>query len=330
MNRIALCAAALAVAACSTARPAAGPTVDAGRLLRHVESLAADSMQGRRTATPGAARARAYLLGELRRIGVDPVGTAFEHPFHFVSRRDSSTVSGVNLLARIPGTRTPDSYLVVTAHYDHVGIGTPVGGDSIYNGADDNASGTAALLEVAEHFRRNPPPVTLILGFLDAEEMGLQGARAFVQNPPVPAGAILLNVNLDMVGHSERGELYAAGTSHSPFLRPILEPVVARAPIRLLFGHDTPVPSPSDDWTSQSDQGAFHRAGIPFVYFGVEDHPDYHKPSDEPRTLTPDFFVGATRTILDAIDALTRAAPEIARARAAARPISVDAGLTTP
>ena len=94
-----------------------------------------------------------------------------------------------------------------------------------------------------------------------------------------------LDVNLDMVGHSERGELYASGTYHTPSLTPALERVAARAPVKLLLGHDRPEQG-HDDWTNQSDQYAFHKAGIPFVYFGVEDHKDYHKPPDDFETLT--------------------------------------------
>jgi Zn-dependent M28 family amino/carboxypeptidase len=311
----------LALAGCAPSggvAPASGPAaVDGARLLEHVRVLAHDSMQGRRAGTPGSARARRYLLSEFRRIGLEPVGTSYEHPFTFAARRDTlPTLQGVNLLGRVTGTRWPERYIVLTAHYDHVGVGAPVNGDSIYNGADDNASGTAALLEIAAHLRRNRPAATVIFAALDAEEVGLRGAQAFVSAPPVPKEAIALNVNLDMVSHSERGELYAAGASHYPFLRPLLDSVAARAPVKLLQGHDRPVPTPQDDWTLQSDHGAFHRAGIPFVYFGVEDHPDYHRPSDEVSSITPPFFAGAVNTVLDALRVFDRNLLEIQRQRA--------------
>ena len=313
----------LALAACAPAGPGAAPAasgppeIDRETLLRNVQVLSADSMEGRRPGTPGGARARAHLLREFRRVGLEPVNGTYEHPFTFTGRRDSTTHRGVNLLGKVSGTRHPDRYVVVTAHYDHVGIGRPVDGDSIYNGADDNASGTAALLALAEHFREHPPESSILFAALDAEEMGLRGARALVEAPPVPREAIVLNVNMDMVSHSGKGELYAAGAAHSPFLRPLLETVAARAPVTLLLGHDRPEPTPQDDWTMQSDHGVFHRAGIPFVYFGVEDHPDYHRPSDEFGTITPDFYVGAVRTIADALRVFDRALPEIERARAA-------------
>ncbi len=311
----------LALAGCARAGsgPAAAGDVDGERVLRDVGVLAADSMQGRRTGQPGGARARAYLLGEYRRMGLEPAVPGYTQSFDFTGRRDSVRYQGVNLLGRVRGTRNPDRWIVVSAHYDHMGVGRAVNGDSIYNGADDNASGTAALLEMARWFRAHPPQSSILFALWDAEEMGLQGARAFVASPVVPKEAIVLNVNMDMVSHSNRGELYAAGAFHSPFLRPYLEEAAGRAPVKLLLGHDRPVPTPQDDWTAQSDQGAFHQAGIPFVYFGVEDHPDYHQPSDEVRTITPEFYVGAVRTILDVVRTLDRGVPDIDRARAAAR-----------
>lgn len=318
---ISLLATLLGLAACAPAGLTSrngSSELDAVKLLSHARVLAADSMLGRRTATPGSERARRYLLAEFRRIGLEPLGQSYEHPFTFRLPRDSTTtLTGTNLLAKVTGIRYPDRYIVVSAHYDHVGVRAPVNGDSIYNGADDNASGTATLLALTEHFRRYPPAATIIFAAFDAEEMGLRGAQAFVDAPPVPKEAIILNVNLDMVSRSEKGELYVAGTSHYPFLRPYLESVAGRSPIQLLQGHDKPTPTQGDDWTFQSDHGAFHRAGIPFVYFGVEDHPDYHKPSDEFERITQEFFVGAAHTIVDAVRVLDQSLLEIQRARVA-------------
>jgi hypothetical protein len=280
--------------------PAATASVDSARLLDDITRLAHDSMRGRLPGTPGNVDARNFIAARFEQAGLAPVGGSRLQAFSF-TRRDSTTVEGTNVLGLVRGRVTPGRYVVVTAHFDHVGVRAPVNGDSIYNGADDNASGTAALLALAEQVARNPLRHSVIFAALDAEEQGLRGARAFVAAPPVPREAIVLNLNMDMVSLSERGELYAAGTSKYPQLRASLERVAARAPVRLLLGHDTPVPTAHDDWTMQSDHGAFHEAGIPFVYFGVEDHPHYHKPSDEVRNITPAFYVRAVRTILDAL-----------------------------
>ena len=304
----------------SRAQAGAGPgtigaRIDAQALVAGARILSADSMEGRRPGTPGSERARRWLDAQYREIGLAPVGGSIRHPFTLTSQRDSSTRQAVNFVGMVRGTESPDRYIVVTAHYDHVGFGRAVDGDSLYNGADDNASGTSALLALARWFRQNLPRNSIIFVALDAEESGLRGAREFVANPPVPKDAIVLNVNMDMVGRNDRNELYAAGAYHAPYLRPYLERVVARAPVTLRLGHDTPE-NPRDDWTTQSDHGAFHSAGIPFIYFGVEDHPDYHRPSDEFSRLQPEFYTRAAETVLDVLIELDRNLGAIQAARA--------------
>ncbi|HEV8196762.1 MAG TPA: M28 family peptidase [Gemmatimonadales bacterium] len=272
-------------------------SADTAGLMAAVRVLAADSMEGRRLGTPGGARARVYLLGRLATLGLAPLGTRYEEPFVV---KDS--VRGVNLLGRIPGSRFPARYIVLSAHYDHLGIR----GGQIYNGADDNASGTAAVLAIADALRQAPLRHSVIIALFDGEESGLLGARAFLAARPVPLDAIALNVNLDMVSHSEPGELWAAGTAATPSLRPVLDSLAAVAPVRLRLGHDRPGVAGEQDWTNDSDHGPFHAAGIPFIYFGVEDHRDYHRPTDDPDTITSAFFGRAVGTILAAIRRLDR------------------------
>jgi Zn-dependent M28 family amino/carboxypeptidase len=224
--------------------------------------------------------------------GLAPVGPEFEHPFPFSA--NGSEIEGVNLLGMVVGTERPEDFLVITAHYDHLGIRD----GEVFNGADDNASGTSALLALASHFASARPRHSVLFAALDAEEMGLRGSREFIADPPVPLGAILLNVNMDMVSRSQAGELYVAGTFHYPFLAPLVSRIQSEAKVTLLVGHDTPNLPSGDDWTFASDHGPFHQAGIPFVYFGVEDHPGYHAPTDDIGEITPEFFVEATQTVL--------------------------------
>ncbi|WP_284350889.1 M28 family peptidase [Roseisolibacter agri] len=289
-----------------TAAASGFATVDSVRLLADVEFLSHDTRAGRRLGTPGNADARLYLSRQLAEIGAQPVAggvadTPYAHAFRAARRGAAAgdSVTGYNVVAQVRGTRTPDRVLVVSAHYDHVGIGRPVNGDSIYNGADDNASGTAALLAVARELVARPPEHTVILLWPDGEEMGLLGARAFVANPPVPKASIAMNVNFDMISRDVKGELWIAGPTKWPKLRPLADRLAADAPVSIRIGHDSG--SASYDWTSQSDQGAFHAAGIPFLYFGVEDHPDYHKPSDSFERLTRGFYVRAARTVIEAV-----------------------------
>jgi Zn-dependent M28 family amino/carboxypeptidase len=158
---------------------------------------------------------------------------------------------------------------------------------------------------MAAHFRAHPPANTMLFALWDAEESGLAGARAFVAAPPIPLTSIAANVNLDMVSRNDKGELYASGAAHYPAMRPILESLVPQAAVALRLGHDTG--GGTDDWTSQSDHAAFHAAGIPFVYFGVEDHADYHKPTDDVERIQPGFYVRAARTIAGFVERLDRA-----------------------
>jgi len=274
--------------------PAAIHAIDTERLLRDLSILAHDSMEGRRTATEGIQRARAFLLKEFEALGLTPTDDGYELPFTFRSTAGGEAVSGVNLVGFVEGSEFPERFLVVSAHYDHLGVR----GNEIYNGADDNASGTAALLALASHFREQPPRHSILLAAFDAEEMGLRGARAFVASPPIPLSSIVMNINLDMVSRSEVGELYAAGTHHYPFLASLVDEVAAVAPVTLLRGHDTPDLPPGDDWTMASDHAAFHEVGIPFTYFGVEDHAGYHDPSDTFENITPEFYGDAVTTIL--------------------------------
>lgn len=264
--------------------------------MRDVRILAADDMQGRRVGTPGGAKARAYVMKRFKEIGLKPAGTSFEQAFRFSGRGESADGSGTNLLAVIPGTRTPDRYIVVTAHYDHIGVRN----GQVYNGADDNASGVAALLAIAEHFSKNPTGRSLLIAALDAEESGLHGAKALVNNGPIPKDAMVVNINVDMIGRDARNVLYAVGTHHYPTLKPMLDGV-AQPPVELRLGHDVPNVK-AEDWTKDSDHYPFHQAGIPFLYFGVEDYENHHKATDDAETIQQPFFAGAVKTIIAVLE----------------------------
>jgi hypothetical protein len=269
--------------------------IDRADLLRDLSVLAHDSMEGRLAGTPGAARARRFLLAAFPESGVAPLNGTHVQTFPF--RSAGTEAIGTNVIGVVRGREIADRYLVVTAHYDHLGTR----GGEIYNGADDNASGTAALLALAKYFSGHPTRHSLLFVAFDAEEVGLRGAEAFMANPPIPLDSIVMNVNLDMVSRSEVGELYAVGTRHYPVLSPLIAEIMRRSRVSLLIGHDAPDPSPGDDWTFASDHGPFHQAGIPFIYFGVEDHPGYHTPADTYEAITPDFYLGAVETVLDFI-----------------------------
>ena len=307
--------------------------INAEQLLEDVRILSADAMEGRGAGTRGSAMARAYIERRFADAGLKPLGASYEKTFSLSgdagNKKDAGEktkdagkkakdagkkakdeskkekgaekkeATATNIVGFVRGKTHAERYIVVTAHYDHLGIRN----GQIYNGADDNASGVAVLLQLAARFAREQPDNSIIFAALDAEELGLKGAFALVSELQAEKLKVALNFNLDMVSHSERGELYASGAYHTPALRPLLEAVATRASAKLLLGHDRPEQG-HDDWTQQSDQFAFHLAKIPFVYFGVEDHEDYHKPSDDFETITPAFFVHAAETMLDALQTL--------------------------
>jgi len=281
-------------------QPVAAPAPGAG-MMATIGALTGPGMDGRAAGTPGGAKARAWIEARLKAMGARPAGSdGYGQPFTFTNRA-GATVQGVNLVASCPGLRADAPVLVVSAHYDHLGVRN----GATYHGADDNASGVAMLLEVAERCVTTPYEHSLLLVAFDAEEHGLQGARVFVANPPVAVTRIALNVNFDMVSRSERREIYVAGPGRWLPLLPVLTPAVRQDGITVKFGHDTG--GGQDDWTTQSDHGVFHQAGIPFVYFGVEDHGDYHQPTDTADKIAPAFLERVAAVVFASLTALDRA-----------------------
>ena len=280
--------------------------IDSERLMNAVTTLADPKFEGRAAGSPGGIAARAWIVDRFKAIGLGPVSGAYVYPFTYtrMTMNGRQEGEGANVLGFCIGTEPTLPYFVVSAHYDHLGIRD----GQIYPGADDDASGVAVILELAAFCRKTPFRHTVLFAAFDAEERGLQGAKVFLVKPPVPQDRIALNVNLDMVSRNDKREIFVAGTYHYPDLKKPLEEVAKRAPITVLFGHDKPVAVAGgvEDWTNQSDHGPFHAAKIPFVYFGVEDHADYHKPTDTADKINRGFFVDVAETILDAVIALDR------------------------
>ena len=188
-----------------------------------------------------------------------------------------------NVVALLPGTDKREEYVVVSAHYDHVGMGNPVAGDAIYNGADDDATGTTAVLLIAEAMAAQPAPRRSVLFVcFSAEEKGLRGSRAFLEHPPVPREQIVANINIEMIGRPEEGrreKAWVTGKDYSDFAAIAAEAmgrknieVVDFAMAQRLF--------------SASDNFSFVRHGI--VAHSVSAgslHRDYHRPGDEAAKL---------------------------------------------
>ena len=276
------------------------------------EALSADALQGRKVGTAGNAEAREMIIARFEALGVQPDGPSFEHPFIYGGFVDDETgettapsKSGINIVGYLPGTERNDFSMIVTAHYDHVGVID----DEIYNGADDNASGVVGLLAVAEYFSNNPPKHDVAFVAFDAEEDRLGGSIAFVADPPVPLETVALNLNLDMISRGDTGVLWASGTHHWPDMVSIVDDVAADAPVEIKRGYDSG--DGRDDWTLLSDHGPFFRAGVPHLYLGVEDHVDYHKPGDDFEKVDQDWFLRSVDSVVMMARAMDQQLTEI-------------------
>jgi Peptidase family M28 len=300
---------------------AQSPTVATGEAVRHhvdrdllmsdVTLLASPAFEGRRTSTPGGVKTRAWIVERFTSIGLEPAGASrYLEPFSFVhhSVRGLFTPGkpfraeypdAANVIGAIPGASPSATTIVISAHYDHLGT---IDG-AMYPGADDNASGVATLFAIARAFRSERPTHRLLFVAFDGEEEGLRGAEAFVASGLLPLDRIALNVNMDMLSRSDRNEIFAAGSYQSPWLKPLLQDVQHRSGVKILFGHDRPVHKAGsvDDWTDQSDHGVFAQHNVPFVYFGVEDHDDYHRPTDTADKIDRHFFGDVADMIVEAV-----------------------------
>lgn len=296
MVRIKLAASAIVavgLAACAAQTTYQPRHFEAEPAIAMLEALSTDEMKGRRVGTEENAKARAMIVDRFHALGVSPGVAGYELPFGYGPFEGGETSkSGINILGHIQGTADRDLSMIITAHYDHVG---EIDGQ-IYNGADDNASGVVGLLAAAEYFAENPPKYDISFLALDAEEDGLGGAIAFVANPPAPLDNVALNINFDMLARGDNGKLWASGTAHWPDMKPIVSRVAQSAPVQIEMGFDQG--EAREDWTLLSDHAAFFRTGIPHIYFGVEDHVDYHKPTDDFENINQDWFLKSVDSVI--------------------------------
>ncbi|MDH5805269.1 MAG: M20/M25/M40 family metallo-hydrolase, partial [Gemmatimonadota bacterium] len=186
-----------------------------------------------------------------------------------------------NVVAVLEG-RDPklrDEYVVFSGHMDHVGVGNPVNGDSIYNGADDDASGTIAVVEIAEAFSQmaQPPRRSMIFLLVSGEEKGLWGSEYYADNPTVPIEDIVANLNTDMVGRNWPDTIVAIGKEHSDLGETMNRVNEAHPELGMTAIDDI---WPGERFYFRSDHYNFARNGVPILFFFNGVHEDYHRPSD--------------------------------------------------
>ncbi|WP_194797872.1 MULTISPECIES: M20/M25/M40 family metallo-hydrolase [Myxococcaceae] len=287
----------------------------------HVTVLAADDMEGRLTGSPGAARAADYIAGQLGTFGVTPAGDDgfFQRvPLKLDTRyspprlvlvppgQDPASVpeaerrTGLNVVGRLEGAdpALKDEVVVVGAHYDHLGVGPAVNGDAIYNGADDDASGVAAVLEAARALAQGPRPRRTVLFIATTgEEEGTLGAKWYLQHPVAPLERTVAELEVEMIGRPDplvggAGHLWLTGYERSTmgesFTHEGLE-IVAD-------------PRPAQHFYERSDNIAFARLGIPaHTLSSYNLHADYHTPADEVSRLDIAHMTQAIESIVSAV-----------------------------
>jgi Zn-dependent M28 family amino/carboxypeptidase len=276
---------------------AAHASIQAADASRHVHALADDSFEGREGGSRGGRAAGAYIVQAIEKMGLEPAGDNGTYYQAFGSMR--------NILALLPGSdpAVANELVVVGAHYDHVGYGNvsnsygPTG--YIHNGADDNASGVAGLIEIAEAFQHMPsrPRRPILFAFWDGEEKGLLGSYHFLRVRPagLAASKIAFSVNLDMIGRlrGQRVEVYGSRTATG--LR--MAALEANRDALLELSYDWEI---SED----SDHYPFIAAGIPTVMFHTGLHDQYHRPSDDTHLVNFAGIEPVARLTLDFVVAL--------------------------
>lgn len=275
--------------------PARGVESITERDVRHrVGIIADDSMGGRDTPSPGLEMTARYIAGEFQRFGLTPAGGSgsfiqrYPLPAEGGAGADSAgaapaPASAPNVAGILEGSDPVlrHEYIVFSAHMDHDGTGVPVLGDSIWNGADDDASGTAGVLELAEAFARAEvrPKRSMIFLTVSGEEKGLWGSEYFASHLPVPLKEIVANLNMDMIGRNWRDTIVVIGKEHSD-LGATLDRVNRAHPELGMAAIDDPWPN--ERFYVRSDHYNFARRGVPVLFFFNGTHADYHEPTDSP------------------------------------------------
>ena len=288
------------LAAASTGQP----STDERQIRGAMEFLASDALQGRASGSHDELLAATYLASQLREIGIQPAGdeggyiqnVSGEFNFYREGKKQWNTR---NVIGRLEGRdkKLKAQTILLTAHMDHLGVGKPVDGDSIYNGADDDASGCIAVLQLARALAHEKAPKrTVLFVFFGSEETGGQGNQYFLQHPPVPLKSIAANLEFEMIGRADSavklGELWLTG-----FDRSNLGPELAKHGAHLVAD-----PHPKQNFFQRSDNYALAKQGIiahTVSSYGL--HNDYHRPSDDLTHIDFDHMEEAIHSMLEPV-----------------------------
>ena len=295
-------------------------SITAKEIEKHVNTIASDEMEGRRTGTRGFDRAAEYVISEFRSYGLKPLpGNDFRLP---VPLRITTTKQGNTVIKAADGVETAEykpltsfnvaglmkgsdpqlseEFIVVCAHLDHLGIRN----NEIYNGANDNASGCGAVLEMAEALAQKGNARSVIFLLYCAEEEGLLGSQYFVHSPPVPLEKIIACINIDHAGRRDtrlKGILAAADYNVFPELKDLVKRASANTGIRIDYNDEKTL---TDRQFKGSDHYSFHQAGIPSIVFSTLGFPGYHTPEDDAHLIDYSLNQRVARISMATLDLL--------------------------
>lgn len=268
-------------------------TITAAELKKHLSIIAADEMQGRETGSEGQKKAGRYLIDQYKTDKIKyPKGAKnyYQHvPAAFMNKKYGQKLpDSENIWAFIEGSEFPEEIVVLSAHYDHVGMKD----GQIYNGADDDGSGTVTLLEIAQAFQLakkdgHGPKRSVLILHVTGEEHGLHGSRYYSENPLFPLANTVANVNIDMIGrHDPEHEdssnyIYSIGANRlsSELHQIIVEMNNKHTGLKLEYRYDAP--DDPNRFYFRSDHYNFAKNGVPAVFFFSGIHADYHQPGDD-------------------------------------------------
>src|SRR5689334_23361199 len=286
------------------ARPVPPPVLP----IDDIRFLSDDRLAGRMTGSPGADTAAAYLARRFQAVGLQQsAGGWFQV---FPNSRDAPTaqiahvggLTGRNVIGVLPGHDPVlrNEAVIVGAHYDHLGLGgfgslDPDSNGKVHNGADDNASGVAMLIEIAQRLAASPPARTVVFIAFSGEELGLLGSAYYVKQPVYPLSTTLAMINLDMVGRLRQKRLIVYGSRSAREFPKLLDS------LNWYAGFDLKA---QGDGYGPSDQSSFYAAGRPVLHFFTDLHEDYHRTTDDWQKINIEGFGQVATFVTGAVTAL--------------------------
>lgn len=267
-------------------------SITSDELKTHLYIVASDEMEGRDTGSEGQKKAGRYLIEQYQKMGVSHPKSMSSYyqtvPKEALNGRRGNLPESENILAFIEGSEKPDEVIVISAHYDHIGISK----GEIYNGADDDGSGTVAVLEIAKAFQMakkagKGPKRSILFLHVTGEEHGLLGSKYYADHPIFPMAKTVVDLNIDMIGRCDAGNcgkdyVYVIGSEMlSSELKKINEQA-NKETVNLELNYKYDDPNDKDRLYYRSDHYNFAKNGVPVIFYFDGIHEDYHKPSDTP------------------------------------------------